>query len=375
MRRLKKVVVGLSGGVDSAMVVALLKEQGYDVTGVFLECWRAPGCRTDEDRKDALSVALKLKIPFKVLDFKKEYKQKVVDYFYAEYKAGRTPNPDTMCNREIKFGLFYDWSLKNGFDYVATGHYARIQRIRENPKSKLQISNKSQNPNCKSQIEYKLLRGVDKKKDQSYFLYLLRKDQLKKILFPVGEMTKEEVRREAKKRKLPVADKPDSQGICFIGPVDVKEFLKKKIKPLKGEVVDTKGKVIGKHEGVWFYTIGERHGFKIKPEFMKSEMPALYVVSKDVEKNRLVVGSKKEVMSSEFDVEDVHWINKINSEKLTSKKIKVRIRHGGQLVRAELRTKNKKLKVMLERLVFGVAPGQAAVFYSRDVILGGGVIF
>jgi len=206
-----KVAVGMSGGVDSSLAAALLVEQGYDVTGVFLECWRAPGCRVDEDRKDALEVAMGLGIAYKVLNFKKEYKERVVEYFYDEYKAGRTPNPDAMCNREIKFGMFYEWAMEKGFDYVATGHYARIAN------GEWRIANEGK-PVAISDRRLALQSGVDPKKDQSYFLYQIRPEQLAHILFPLGGMRKTEVRKEAKKRGLSVADKPDSVGICFIGP-------------------------------------------------------------------------------------------------------------------------------------------------------------
>jgi len=192
----------MSGGVDSSLCAHLLKEQGYEVTGVFLECWRAPGCRTDQDRQDALKIALELDIPFQVLDFKKTYHDKVVEYFFKEYQAGRTPNPDIMCNKEIKFGLFYDWAMENNFDFVATGHYAKTKNGQ-------------------------LLTPKDEWKDQTYFLYLIRDDQLQHILFPLADLTKKEVRAEAKKRNIHVADKPDSVGICFIGDIDVKKFIKK----------------------------------------------------------------------------------------------------------------------------------------------------
>ncbi|MFC1654092.1 tRNA 2-thiouridine(34) synthase MnmA [Patescibacteria group bacterium] len=341
------------GGVDSATSAALLVEQGYDVSGVFLECWRAPGCRVDEDRKDAMDVALQLGIPFKVLDFKKEYKDRVVEYFYSEYQEGRTPNPDTMCNKEIKFGMFYDWAMKEGFDFVATGHYARVDNG-------------------------KLLAGVDKKKDQSYFLYLMKKEQLDHVLFPLGEMIKDEVREEAKKRKLIVADKPDSQGICFIGPVDVRKFLEERITPKKGDVVNTKGEVVGSHDGVWFYTVGQRHGFTIDGKYKsksgewKHSIPPLYVIEKDVENNCLVVGFGAETLTSEFEVENIHWIEKPENGDLS-----VRIRHRGKWIGAKFKKISKdwkSLKVILDEPQRGVASGQAAVFYLDEQVLGGGII-
>ena len=367
----KRVVVGVSGGVDSALSAALLKEQGYEVTGVFLECWKEPGCRTDEDRKDALEVALKLGIPFEVLDFRKEYKSKVVDYFYSEYRAGRTPNPDVMCNKEIKFGLFYDWALRRGapqgkpFDYIATGHYARIKNG-------------------------KLLRGVDSKKDQSYFLYRLRSGQLKHVLFPVGGMTKAQVRREARNRGLPVADKPDSQGICFIGPVNIQKFLRKKLPEKQGEVIDTRGEVIGEHDGVWFYTVGQRHGFRLNPKSLpgrqageipstkRTAIPPLYVTHKDVERNRLMVGFGAETYREQFRVKDTNWLTTIDNKQLTiDDKVEIRIRHGGKLISAEVKKVNGQwsdVKCSLREPQRGVAPGQSAVFYRNEVCIGGGII-
>jgi tRNA-uridine 2-sulfurtransferase len=335
----QKVALGLSGGVDSAVSAALLIEQGYEVTGVFMECYNAPGCRTNEDHKDALDIALQLKIPFEVLDYTKAYQEKVLDYFVREYMAGRTPNPDVMCNREIKFGLFYDWARAKGFDEVATGHYARIQ-------------------------DGTLLRGADEKKDQSYFLHLLRAEQLDHILFPLGEMMKREVREEAERRNLVVARKPDSQGICFIGEVPVREFLHQMgVQEKIGEVVDIQGEVIGEHKGVWFYTIGQRHGFEVKVK--QNDSPALFVVGKDVEKNRLVVGIREQAMKAVFEVDSIHWIHEPFTGDIT-----VRIRHGGELISATL----EHHQLTVTKPVFGVAPGQAAVFYYGEVCLGGGVI-
>ncbi|MBU2052218.1 tRNA 2-thiouridine(34) synthase MnmA, partial [Patescibacteria group bacterium] len=278
-----KVAVGLSGGVDSALAAALLKEQGYQVTGVFLECWNEPGCRTDNDRKDALKVALKLKFPFRVLDFKKEYRQRVMALTYREFKAGRTPNPDILCNREIKFGLFLDWSIKQGFDLVATGHYAQLKKG-------------------------KLYQSVDKNKDQTYFLALLKEKQLRQVLFPIGHLLKSQVRRQARQRGFHVWSKKDSTGICFIGhDLPFKEFLKRKIKPHPGDVVDRVGQVIGRHEGVEFYTIGQRHGFRVATKNTASQ--PLFVIQKDIKSNRLIVGNKQDLAKKEFQVEGWSWIN------------------------------------------------------------------
>ncbi len=335
-----KVVIGMSGGVDSSLAAVLLVEQGYEVTGVFMECWNEPGCRTDKDRKDALKVALKLKIPFKVLDFKREYRKRVIDWFYKEFKKGRTPNPDVMCNKEIKFGLFLDWVIKNGFDYMATGHYARVKKSR-------------------------LFRGVDEKKDQTYFLAMLNQKQLSKVMFPIGEMTKRQVRKEAKNRGIDVWDKKDSTGICFVGhDYSFSDFLKRKIKEHEGEVVDMKGRVIGKHKGFEFYTIGQRHGFVVKQK--SSNVGPLYVIRKDKNNNRLVVGSKKDLERKEFKIKDWYWIDK---EDLKGK-LQCRIRHQGRLIECKINDK----EVKLGKFEYGVAEGQVCVVYRGKECLGGGII-
>jgi tRNA-specific 2-thiouridylase len=349
---MKRVALGMSGGVDSSVSAALLKEQGYDVTGVFLECWRAPGCRAEEDRKDALAVALQLGIPFEVLDFKDTYKEKIVEYFFREYKAGRTPNPDVLCNKEIKFGLFYDWAMEHGFDAVATGHYAQI-------------------------VDGSLIRGIDEKKDQTYFLYLLRKEQLEHILFPIGHLKKMEVRKLAKKYKLPVADKPDSQGICFIGEIDVRGFLRDRLGEKPGEVVTIDGEVIGEHKGLWFYTIGQRHGFTLNAKARtahgewKHVIPPFYVVKKVAEKNQLVVGFGEETLHDSFVLEKPHWIEKPPAD---GKRLHVRIRHGGKLISAVLLQKDEHWSVQLNERIQGIAEGQSGVVYDGEVCLGGGVI-
>jgi tRNA-uridine 2-sulfurtransferase len=378
-----KVAVGLSGGVDSAVSAALLKEQGYEVTGVFIICYHGPGCRTDEDRKDALDVALKLDIPFEVLDFRKDYQEKVLEYFRAEYQAGRTPNPDVVCNREIKFGLFYQWALDHGFDYVATGHYARIV-----PSAGCQVPNQNNLVPGTWHSELCLCRSVDEHKDQTYFLYQLREEQLEHILFPIGGMTKQRVREVAIKRDLPVAKKPDSQGICFVGEVGVREFLMKmgvggkegeviRFKPhqtsplTKGEAGGVRNEVIGTHKGVWFYTIGQRHGFEIKAK--TNQASVYYVVEKNIEKNQLIVGTREECMRGEFEVCETKWINMYQ---VPSAGCQVRIRHGGELIKIKriIEQANNRLILDLEKPLFGVAAGQVAVFYQDQECLGGGVI-
>jgi tRNA-uridine 2-sulfurtransferase len=352
------VALGMSGGVDSSVSAVLLKEAGYDVTGVFLECWRAPGCRAEEDRKDALAIALKLGIPFQVLDFKEAYRLKVVEYFFETYKAGKTPNPDVLCNKEIKFGLFYDWAMENGFDAVATGHYAQVKGEREKEKRK----GKGQ-----------LVCSVDEWKDQTYFLYRLRQDQLSHVLFPIGHLLKPDVRKIAAKYELLTATKPDSQGICFIGEINVHNFLKERLGENPGDVVDTKGRAIGKHKGLWFYTIGQRHGFDSAFDVKDLEgvdahaIPPFYVIDKDGENNRLIVGFGAETYRDSFLIEDTHWIN---AQYPTPKTLSVRIRHTGKLIPCTL----DENRVHLKESIQGIASGQSAVFYSEGICLGGGVI-
>ena len=393
--RIKKVVVGLSGGVDSAVAASRLVDAGYQVTAVFLECYQGPGCRTQEDRKDALDIALKLNVPFQVLDLKKPYHDKVVDYFFKEYQAGRTPNPDTICNRDIKFGLFYDWAMDKGFDYVATGHYARI-KVKSpvedearlwRQKSKVKNTTKNSKNNNEKNYElrttpYELLRGIDEHKDQSYFLYLLRQEQLSHLLFPVGESTKTEVRKEAQQRGLSVAAKPDSQGICFIGEVNVKKFLGSRIKPKKGRVITKKGQPIGEHDGVWFFTIGQRGGWRLSPSYQRvfsGSLPPLYIIRKNVSKNELIIGLKEDCYQDKLSISNVHWLHEDIESRITNhelRDLKVKIRHQGELIPVKSISviQNSKFLLQLAKRAFGVAPGQACVFYDREVCLGGGTI-
>lgn len=363
------VAVGMSGGVDSSVAAHLLKERGYDVTGVFMDCWDVSGCQTNEDRRDALKVALKLGIPFQVLDYKKEYREKVVQYFYDTYKNGLTPNPDVMCNQEIKFGLFYKWALrltpfaqgKPRFDYIATGHYASIKN---------------------DESGYKLRRPLDVSKDQTYFLYRLKKKQLENVLFPLGNILKKQVREKAKSLKLNVFDKPDSMGVCFMGDVNVNKLIKKRLGEKPGKVV-LEGKEVGDHRGLWFHTVGQRGGFEINKKRLKQlgykpeSMEPLYVIDKDVEGNRLVVGKRKEAEMDSFAVGDVHLLA---DESCLSGDLYVRIRNLGELVKCKIERDGNKYVIMADKKMFGVAKGQSAVFYLRDgvvgeeMVVGGGVI-
>ncbi len=356
---MKKVFVGLSGGVDSAVSAALLKKDGFEVTGVFLKAWTPPGypCTWKEDRQSAMRVAAVLDIPFITLDLEKEYKEGVVDYMIAEYKAGRTPNPDVMCNKEIKFGHFLKFALKNGADFVATGHYAR---------------------NELRGMNYELCEGKDKNKDQSYFLWTLTQDQLKYILFPIGDLQKSEVRKLAQKFKLPQATRKDSQGLCFLGKIDMKEFLSRYIPQKRGNVVSESGKTIGYHNGALFFTIGERHGFIITKK-SNQESP-LYVVAKDVEKNTITVAPqiiphKLKKQWSPLFLKDLNLIGKI-----PNKKISCRIRYRQEKIKCQIeeiplrQSFAGQVKVIFDKSQMGVSPGQSLVLYKGEICLGGGII-
>ncbi len=341
-----RVALGLSGGVDSSVAAALLKSQGYDVHGVYLECYNEPGCRTDQDKADALKVAIKLGISFEVIDFRKEYKEKVVEYFYHEYEQGRTPNPDVMCNREIKFGIFFDWAMMNKYEFVATGHYARI-------------------------VNGKIMRASDESKDQSYFLWQIPQDHLSHILFPLGEMHKVEVRKKASELGLLTASKPDSMGICFIGEVNVSKLLKDKLGERVGSVIFN-GVAIGEHKGLWFHTIGERGGFtidklKLKKMGMHPEkMGPLYVIAKDKATNELVVGYREETLKNQFRIDNLKF------KKEENQSFYVRIRNLGEMNEV-ISVQNGLVKT--KELIFGIAEGQSAVFYDEEsVLVGGGVI-
>lgn len=336
----KRVFVGLSGGVDSAVSAALLKEQGYDVTGVFIKVWQPDflACTWREERRDAMRVAARLNIPFLFFDFEDEYKEGVADYMIEEYRKGRTPNPDVMCNREIKFGAFWKKAKQLGADCIATGHYAR-------------------------NMEGKLLEGIDKDKDQSYFLWMLTPEDLKHILFPIGDLKKEEVRKLAKKFNLPQAEKKDSQGICFLGDVDIEEFLSHFIEVESGDVLDTSGAVIGRHRGALYYTLGERHGFEV---FMKSaHSTPMFVVSKNIEANTVTVSENpKKYLPSHAQIERENWIT----------------RPRGKHVEARVRYRQPKVKVELSgtTIEFGhteaATPGQSIVFYTGEIVNGGAII-
>jgi len=351
-----KVIIGLSGGVDSAVAACLLKKQNYDLSAVFLQCWKEPGCRANQDREDALKVALALNIPFQVLDFSKEYKEKVLNYFYNEYQSGNTPNPDILCNSVIKFGLFYEWAIKQGFNYIATGHYAKI-------------------------IDGHLAIPKDVKKDQTYFLYQIPQDRLKHVIFPLNDYLKSEVREIAQKQKLTVANKPDSMGICFVGDIDVPSFLKQKFGVKKGLVQLSGGEVIGEHDGYYLFTIGKRGQWRRKRKINDSklkndQLPKLYVIDIRPKENIVVVGEREEAEKKKFNIKNLL----LNPKEVEN--VYIRIRNTGSLIPAKLIQQKKNIfQANLEKAEFGVSKGQSAVIYKKlgnsdnFIILGGGEIF
>lgn len=346
----KKVFVGLSGGVDSSVTAALLKDRGFDVTGVYMKNWSQdlPGmvCPWKQDYQDAKRVAVELDIPFKTYDFEKEYRHLVVDYMIKEYKAGRTPNPDIMCNQEVKFKLFLDTALSDGADFIATGHYARIK-------------------------DGHLLTGLDKEKDQSYFLYRVNRSALERSLMPIGEFKKAEVRSMARKFGLATAEKKDSQGICFVGKVGIKDFLLHELgEQPHGDIINQNGQIIGEHDGALFYTIGQRHGLQVG-----GGLP-FYVTGKDMDKNIVYVTTDlqdKDLWSRNLKLTSLHWIN---SSPSTKDILHVRTRYRAQLVRIKSISLGDggAFQLELSEDIRAVTPGQSAVVYAGDEVLGGGIV-
>ncbi len=388
-----KVVVGLSGGVDSSVAAHLLVEQGHEVIGLFMRNWHDESvtlhdeCPWVEDSNDALLVAEKLGIPFQVVDLSEEYKERIVDYMFAEYKAGRTPNPDVLCNREIKFDTFLKIALNLGADYVATGHYCR--------KSSFDVNGKS---------IYQLLSGKDSNKDQSYFLCQLSQEQLSKALFPIGELQKPEVRKIALEQELVTAEKKDSQGLCFIGKVRLPDFLQQKLKPKKGEIIEipkngtwteksqnsdfeleqlsqpyhferTDGKKVGEHNGAHYFTIGQRKGLAVggTPE-------PLFVLATDTKNNLIYTGqgenhkalSKKGLF---IKSSDIHWLRVDQKMKEGEERdYLLRIRYRQELVQARLYQEKQGLYIIFNKEQKAISPGQFAAWYEGDELIGSGVI-
>ena len=412
-----KIAIALSGGVDSAVAAMILKNKGYQLVGLFLKLWSdptspkglrgagptsldepqaagptsldepqaaGPTCRLEnrccdyEALEDARSVAAKLDIPFYVVDAKDEFKKVVVQYFIDEYKALRTPNPCVVCNEKIKFDLLLNKALSLGCDYLATGHYAIIS---PNCDSKFKSNS---NGNC-----YSLLSGVDKTKDQSYNLYRLSQDQLSHVIFPLGEMTKKEVREMARKCDLPVKEKPESQEICFFSDKDYRDFLRRYLPTdyfKAGDIVDAAGNLIGRHEGLINYTVGQRRNINQTQSVIKrNEQPQqtkkpLYVIGFNMQKNQLIVGMDDDVYAKEMVLSNLHWIDKQAISKQQSE-IVLQCKIRSQAEKVGCRIKNSESKIMQEtvKVIFdqpqrAITPGQSAVFYSGDEVIGGGTI-
>lgn len=409
MSKKVKVFVGLSGGVDSSVSAALLKQRGYDVTGVYMKNWSQdlPGfkCPWKEDYLDAKRVAVQLGIPLLLFDFEKQYRRKVVEYMLDGFKSGITPNPDIMCNQEIKFKLFLETALEQGADMIATGHYAllkplnaplavsaELDTLRGSRRSALSealvlasstnlhnslrasLHPSSSSESVASSKKQGLFMAKDGNKDQTYFLYRVTENALQKTIFPLGEYTKPQVRKMAKKFGLATADKKDSMGICFVGQVGIKEFLNHFVKTKPGEIIDQHGQIIGHHEGAIFYTIGQRHGLNIG-----GGLP-YYVVGKNMATNQVMVSSDisdNRLWSNKLTLTALHWINPENLQlALKAKNLAVRVRHQADFIDVKKIKKltNSNLEVQLAISVKALTPGQSAVFYSDDLVLGGGIM-
>ena len=352
---MEHVIVGLSGGVDSAVAAALLVEQGYSAEGLFMKNWEEDSqyCTSEKDYKDALQVCDSLGIPLRSVNFSREYWDKVFKHFLDEYRAGRTPNPDILCNTEIKFKAFLDYAIELGADKIATGHYARI---------------------LKSGELLKLARGTDQNKDQSYFLYGLNQDQLSRAFFPIGDWEKTTVRQKARELGFNNYYKKDSTGICFIGERHFKEFLQRYLPAQPGDIITQEGKPVGQHEGLMYYTMGQRQGLGIGGGHGTLEKP-WYVLDKKMEKNILIVGQghdHPDLYHRSLSCSHVHWITgKIPKSETLSAKIRYRAQDAPCRIET---TAEQSVSVVFEKPQFAIAPGQSIVFYEHDICLGGAVI-
>ena len=350
----ERVVVGMSGGVDSSVAALLLREQGYDVVGVFMKNWEEQdengACTAEEDWRDVRDVCDVIGIPYYSVNFAKEYWDRVFSYFLKEYRAGRTPNPDVLCNREIKFRAFLDFAMSLGAGKMATGHFVRTNEAGQ------------------------LLRGKDPRKDQSYFLYMVHREQLQKTLFPVGGLTKAEVRGIAREKGLPVSEKKDSTGVCFIGERNFKNFLKQYLPAQPGDMVDPEGRVVGRHDGLMYYTLGQRRGLGIGG---RGDGRSWFVIGKDLEKNRLLVaqGEDHPGLYSRFcRAEEVTWVGDapLREGETIFCTAKFRYRQEDQEVEATLREGG--LDIVPREPQRAVTPGQSVVLYQGEVCLGGGIV-
>lgn len=353
----KTVYVGLSGGVDSAVSAALLKDAGYRIIGAFIKTWAPEGypCPAEEDKRESMKVAAHLGIPWIEINAEEIYKKNVADYMIAEYAAGRTPNPDVFCNTAVKFGTFFEAAMARGADYIATGHYARIKSFGE-----AELLRK------RNEVEF--LVGKDPAKDQTYFLWNVPREKLAKTLFPVGEYPKEKVRKLAKKYNLPNRDRPDSQGVCFLGPIDMKAFIKDMLKPAAGKVLNEDGKIIGTHDGAMLYTIGERHGFHIT----EPHHGPLFVVEKNMENNTLTVSPNPADLkwSKKIRIADENWIGLRPTPDQT---IDAVFRYHGEKYKVNL-LEDGRIYFLEKVDTPNIAEGQSAVFYDGEKCLGGGIV-
>lgn len=351
MTQRQTVFVGLSGGVDSSVSALRLKRAGFNVVGVFIRVWNPDFlvCDQEAERLDAMRVAAFLDIPFLTCDAVERYRKDVGEYFIREYLAGRTPNPDVMCNKHVKFGVFLDFALEHGAQHIATGHYAQTKVMKE---------------------DRVLLRGADPEKDQSYFLWTLTAEQLRHTLFPVGNSMKSDIRREAAGAKLPTATKRDSQGICFLGHVDIQSFLSHFTALEKGPVLDTSGVIIGEHEGALIYTLGQRHGFRIRSANDCEQKH--FVVARDLSRNTITVDTKPPQISAgdTLDLEEVHWIG----ESSISRELEIQYRYRQAPLPAYYTELNGRSSITLHENTDRPAIGQSCVLYDRDQCLGGGII-
>ena len=393
---MKKVIVGLSGGVDSSVSALLLKEQGYDVVGLFMKNWHdesvtiSEDCPWLDDSNDAMLIAQKIGIPFQTVDLSKQYYSRIINYMFNEYERGRTPNPDILCNREIKFDIFLEIAINLGADYIATGHYCQIEKIYNDDKE-----------------IYRLLAGRDKNKDQSYFLCQLNQEQLSKSIFPIGHMKKSEVRDLAKRNNLVTADKKDSQGLCFVGKVKLPDFLKQRLIPKKGYVIKINdelkfpeidisdkisehelailsdpfsfssddGEVIGEHNGAYYFTIGQRKGLNIG-----GFKDPLFVIETDVSKNLVYVGmgeSHPALFRKALFVNsnDIHWVREdLEIYENESLKVQFRIRYRQPIQSGTIYNFKKGLYILFENPISSVTSGQFVSWYIKDELIGSGVI-
>lgn len=392
----KTVFVGVSGGVDSSVSAALLKDQGYNVVGVFIRTWTPDfiECTWKDERRDAMRVCAHLDIPFLECDAEEAYKKGVADYMIEEYKKGNTPNPDVMCNREVKFGVFWQFAKKHGADFIATGHYVVCDLLHTDSSFQssltpfLGVPKNGTPPPVASQGLSVLRKSPDSSKDQSYFLWTLTQEDLAHTLFPVGHLEKTEVRKLAEKYKLPVATKKDSQGVCFLGPLDMKDFLKHYIKTKKGDVIlarhdselgNDKGEVIGSHDGAIFFTLGERHGFTIFKNVDDSK--PLYVVAKDIENNTITVSPKLDLgleactsqtgtLHRTVTCSKANWILDIPEK---DKAYTAQIRYHGELLDCHVVITGKTCNIIFDKNVL-VDKGQSIVIYDGDICLGGSIV-